>query len=62
MAHNRAYDERRVAQYEKLQGKYAYELAHPSKYDHEVNKGDKAANDESLFATEGQIPQSWTEK
>lgn len=62
MAHDRAHDERRVAQYEKLQGKYAYELSHPSQYDHESHKDDMMRNDESLMKTEGQIPESWTEK
>lgn len=62
MAHDRAHDERRVAQHEKLLGKIAHELSHPSKYDHEKHKDDIIANDESLMATEGRIPESWTEK
>ena len=62
MAEDRAHDAHRQVNYDKLLGKYAYELTHPTKYEHEESKAEKAANDESLFATEGQIPQSWTEK
>jgi hypothetical protein len=62
MAKDRAHDERRVAQHEKMQGKYAYELANPSKYDHEAHKDEMMRNDESMMETEGQIPESWTEK
>ena len=62
MAHDRAHDERRVAQYEKMLGKYGPELMNPSKYDHEKHKDDIIANDESMMATEGRIPESWTEK
>ena len=59
---DRSGDARRQANYEKLQGKYAYELSHPKEYDHESNKDDMMRNDESMMATEGQIPESWTEK
>jgi hypothetical protein len=59
---DRAHDDRRQANLEKLQGKYAYELSHPSKYDHEAHKDEMMRNDESMMATEGQIPESWTEK
>lgn len=62
MAEDRAHDARRQANYDKLLGKYAQELMHPTKYDHEDHKADRKANDESLWATEGQIPESWTEK
>lgn len=62
MAHDRAHDERRQANYEKLLGKYGPELMNPSKYDHEKHKDDLIANDESMMATEGRIPESWTEK
>lgn len=62
MAHDRAHDERRQANYEKLLGKYGPELANPSTYDHEKHKDDIIANDESMMATEGRIPESWTEK
>jgi hypothetical protein len=61
-APDRSGDASRQANYEKLLGKYADELMHPKKYDHEESKADKAANDESLFATEGRVPESWTEK
>lgn len=59
---DRAHDDRRQASFEKLQGKYAYELLHPSKHDHEAHKDEMMRNDESMMATEGQIPESWTEK
>jgi hypothetical protein len=59
---DRSGDARRQANYEKTLGKYADELMHPKKYDHEMSKDEAMRNDESMYATEGQIPQSWTEK
>lgn len=47
---------------EKLQGKYAYELSHPEKYDHGDHKDNIERDFNSMVASEHHMPASWLEK